>query len=358
MVLAILIVIGCAFLWNISKSACTCNEKRKNETLFGRRDQDVTHSLADGWDKQNVTIWNKGVRAKLPIPHTQERSFKKRPLMIFPLLKELGAGWRNMQTTPLLQKRAIGSRSLVVDVGLDGGGEYFQAIENGFEVVGFEPNPISFPALAQKCMTLTTSKCSVLTNLSSVSLPLNRTPGVSYLIHAAAGAVNGELELFVAGPESTFQPRPGAKNDKTKWKKVPVVRVDDFIQEDVYIFKIDAQGFDPLVLRGAAKLFRDHVVRTLIFEVEPLAMTRNKITMTETMEMVQKFGMLCFNERTDQSPQCEFMGDTVEQFEKLYFSERNVNVNAGGMYADCWEDFVCINIEKPYTGAKLSVLPR
>ena len=175
-------------------------------------------------------------------------------------------------TPPLLNRRAHGARSLIVDVGLDAGEEFFFAIENGFEVIGFEPNPVAFPDRAKKCTALNTSICHVLEDLSSQSLPLNRTPGDSYLIHAAVGAVAGELELFTAGAGSSFQPNPGAKNEKSKWQKVPVVRIDDIIQEDVYLFKIDTQGFGVFVLQGAAKLFRDYIVRQLIFEVEPLAM--------------------------------------------------------------------------------------
>jgi hypothetical protein len=287
------------------------------------------------------------------VSYSNDRIPKKRPLMIFPLLKEMGAGWSNMQATPLLKKRAHGSRSLVVDVGLDQGGEFFLAIENGFEVVGFEPNPVSFPALAQRCTALNTSKCHVLEDLSSIPLPLIRAPGDSYLIHAAVGAAAGELDLFIQGPGSSFQPNPGARNDKSKWKKVPIVRIDDFIQEDVYLLKIDTQGFDPFVLQGAAKLFRDYVVRQLIFEVEPLAMSRNNITITETMEMVQDYGMVCFLERLGVGANCEFRGDTVEKFEELYFSEKNVKVEGDGLWAPCWEDFVCINIDKPWPGAEL-----
>ena len=45
----------------------------------------------------------------------------------------------------------------------------------------------------------------------------------------------------------------------------------------------------------------------------------------------------------------------MEQFEELYFSENNVRVEGNKMWAPCWEDFVCINIENPWTGAKLPV---
>jgi len=297
-----------------------------------------------------------------PASSKKGEGFKNRPLMIFPLLKELGSGWKNMEITPLLRgKEAFGTRSLVVDVGLDDGDEFFLAIENGFEVIGFEPNPASFSALAGKCAALRNAKCRALVDVSSLSLPLERAPGASYLIHAAAGAEAGELDFFLNGAGSTFNPPPSeseAKNNETKWTKVPVVRIDDYIQEDVYLFKTDTQGFDAFVLQGAAKLFRDHVVRQLIFEVDPLNMARNAVTITELMEMIQNYGMLCFTDRNDVTPECEFMGDTVEQFEKVYFSEQNANVDSDRFWAKCWEDFMCINIEKPYTGAELTVLPR
>ena len=46
-------------------------------------------------------------------------------------------------------------------------------------------------------------------------------------------------------------------------------------------------------------------------------MARNAVTITELMEMVQNY----VTDRNDVTPECEFMGDTVGQFEKVYFSE-------------------------------------
>ena len=56
---------------------------------------------------------------------------EKMPLQVFPLLKELGAGWGNGQTPPLLNRVAEGKRALIIDVGLDKGDEFFLAIKNG-----------------------------------------------------------------------------------------------------------------------------------------------------------------------------------------------------------------------------------
>jgi hypothetical protein len=43
-------------------------------------------------------------------------------------------------------------------------------------------------------------------------------------------------------------------------------------------------------------------------------MARNAVTITELMEMVQNY----VTDRNDVTPECEFMGDTVEQFEKVF----------------------------------------
>jgi FkbM family methyltransferase len=306
--------------------------------------------------RPDVTLDPKTVENKEPAAcHCEEKeqkAHKPRPLMVFPLLKELKAGWGNMQEPQLLLKKAEGTRSLVVDVGLDRGREFFKAIENGFEVVGFEPNPESFAGLAERCRALVTTECYVFEDVSTVQRPLQREPGASYLINAAVGAEPGEMELLLRGAASSFQAPKTAENAH-KWKMVPIVKIDDFIQENVYLFKIDTQGHDPLVITGASNLFKNHVVRQLIWEVEPLTMARNNVSLTDTMSMLQDYGMLCFNERSDATGRCGFWGDTVDQFEKQFFGPDNVDVNGPGLWADCWEDFLCINIEKSYPGMAL-----
>mmetsp|Transcript_8309 Transcript_8309/g.20797 ORF Transcript_8309/g.20797 Transcript_8309/m.20797 type:complete len:211 (-) Transcript_8309:639-1271(-) len=60
----------------------------------------------------------------------------KRPLFVFPLLKELRSGWSNMQLPPLLQRNATGTGALIVDIGLDAGVEFFTAIETALKLSG------------------------------------------------------------------------------------------------------------------------------------------------------------------------------------------------------------------------------
>ncbi|CAK9021585.1 C2H2-type domain-containing protein [Durusdinium trenchii] len=70
-------------------------------------------------------------------------------------------------------------------------------------------------------------------------------------------------------PVSLLRRHPNA----TLQTEVDVVTLDWYLQwEDfegeIFLLKIDAEGFDPLVLRGAKELLRKHRVRYLIFEVD------------------------------------------------------------------------------------------
>lgn len=267
----------------------------------------------------------------------------KHPLLVSPLLKELGCGWGNMQIPPVLFKNAKDSGALLVDIGLDDGNEFFFAVERGFECVGFEPNPVKFAVLAKKCNNIST--CEVRDAHSS--LPLVRQKGISYLINVALGRSVGEIEFFSRGAASTAV-IPVDMRGSSDILKVPVRRLDEFIQEDVYLLKIDAQGFDHFILEGARNLFMNNNVRQLIFEVEPLSMARNDIHISETIEYLNGLGLLCFTDRNDLNDKCKYFGNTVHGFEEIYFSGVNIPKDSSSLWAECWEDFICINTVKEW----------
>lgn len=267
-------------------------------------------------------------------------SFKKRPLKIFPLLKELGSGWKNKQVPPLIMRNATGTRSLVLDVGLHTGDEFFAAIDHGFEVVGFEPNPDTFPKLSAICQQK--PKCQVL-DLDTVTLPLQREKGHSYLVNAAVGKEPATLQLNIKADVSSLVQVKGLQGRKTS--QVKVVKMDDFIKEDVYLFKIDTQGYEKFVLEGSKDLFENHVVRQVILEVDPFTMAPNNITVDDVLDVLQENGMMCFQALTN-NPGCVYLGESVEGFMKVFNGEP-YNWN---MWGKCWEDVLCLNIDKVYEG--------
>lgn len=286
------------------------------------------------------------------------------PLQVFPLLKELHAGWQNMETPPLLNKNATGTRSLIVDLGLDGGKEFFVSMANGFEVVGLEPSPVTFPKLAKQCAAIPNDKCVVINDVHKIALPLSRAEGVSYLINAGAGEVDSEMVLHLNGPMSTFS---NFTKDSKHSQTVPIIRIDKLIQEDVYLLKIDVQGMEQSVLKGAENLFTNHVVRQLIFEVDSKLASSVGVVFLDLVRLVTRdYGMLCFTTRTD-FPGISSYGVHAELAEKFYEAELEncwssscvlkQHKRSGPVWWGKFDDFLCINPRKAWSGPVLPQLP-
>jgi len=254
-----------------------------------------------------------------------------------------------MEVPNLIKKNAQGTRSLVVDVGLDQGEEFFYAIQAGFEVVGFEANPGSFENLASKCSEIAT--CQVIENIDKVSLPLQRKPGMSYLIQSAVGKERGSVDFYPDGPTgSSAIPK---NVDAGRIIKVSVISLDEVIQEDVYLLKIDTQGFDYFVIQGAKNLFRDFTVRQVITEIDALLLGRNNVMPIDHMSLLHSYGMQCFTAKNDQTPDCKYYGESVNELSDMFLqgiSKATETHNA----APCWDDLVCINVAKVYLGEVVS----
>jgi FkbM family methyltransferase len=240
-----------------------------------------------------------------------------------------------------MNKNATGTRALVVDVGLFSGDEFFHSIDHGFEVVGLEPSPVTFPNLKKKCNERPT--CNVV-DLDNVSLPLQREAGQSYLINAAAGNKEAVMQLMLKGPATSLTAGTRMKGEKKV--DVRVVRLDDIVRDDIYILKVDTQGFDQYVIEGASELFKNHVVRQVIVEVDPFNMAFNNHTVHGFLELFQDNGMVCFQTHSDTHRHCEYFGESVEGFEKVF----DGTPQKWGRWGECFEDFLCLNIEKAYPG--------
>ena len=268
-----------------------------------------------------------------------------RPLMVSPLLKELGCGWGNMEVPGLIKKNAQGTRSLIIDIGLDAGEEFFHAVKMGFEVVGFEANPASFQKLVPKCRAIPT--CQVIENIDQVKLPLQREPGKSYLIQGAVGKGRGTVDFFPNGPTGTSAIPKHITTERII--QIPVISLDEVIQEDVYMLKIDTQGFDYFVLQGARNLFQSFTVRQVITEIDALLLGRNHVKPLDHMSLLHEYGMQCFTARNDEIPNCKYHGDSINELSDMFLQGISQETETH-IAAPCWDDLVCINVAKVYSG--------
>jgi FkbM family methyltransferase len=176
---------------------------------------------------------------------------------------------------------------VVVDVGVFEGFDFtVPAAKAGHTVYAFEPVPKKHPKIqknvadaGQTYRTVAVNDCAAEKRCSIIS---RGTEAVT-LIVAAAGAVTGIVQLA----ESPDIFAPGQPRDETgiygvddmlvlpnqtdaKYvMDVPQVRLDEVLDLDIWILKVDAQGFDGAVLRGAERLFAAERVSFVLFEMWP-----------------------------------------------------------------------------------------
>ena len=148
-----------------------------------------------------------------------------------------------------------GNLSRVIDVGANYGQwiTAFLQFSQSRRVDVFEPNPAAFEVLSSRLATL---DCAVLHNV-------------------ALGSCNTQMELNVMSSSDLSSLLPsskrleelyGAGSARTKTLSVGVRQLDDFIgdSDSVDLLKIDVQGFERQVLRGASETLK----RTRVILIE------------------------------------------------------------------------------------------
>ena len=169
---------------------------------------------------------------------------------------QLTRRWGNVVRQDL--HRLLGTASLVLDVGANEGQAALELAETfpHATVHSWEPNPAAFDRLTR-----------------------NVAANKRIVPHAGAiGSSEAVLPLTVTKNDvgSSFLPftEPGARGDWTEAEKtvdVPVQRLDAALQalkiSKADLLKIDTQGFDLEVLKGAGEMLTPDTIRGLLIEV-------------------------------------------------------------------------------------------
>ena len=140
---------------------------------------------------------------------------------------------------------ALRPGDLFVDVGANVGTYTVLAAEAGADCVTFEPVPSTFKQLSD-------------------NLVLNGLMGQVQAVNAAIGAEEGTIAFSVShGPTNHV----AIANETGEVAQVPVRRLDDCLERGPTLIKIDVEGYETLVLKGAAKTLADPDLLGVIMEV-------------------------------------------------------------------------------------------
>jgi FkbM family methyltransferase len=175
--------------------------------------------------------------------------------------------------------RLADAGALTVDVGANVG--YMTSILGlrcgpSGRVVAFEPHPLLHAELAA--------------NLSSWRL----APGFAQteLRRSAASDRSGIAELIVTpafqknvGLATLSPPHNAATAEVIE---VPTERLDDVFDEEIAVLKVDVEGHEPAVFRGASRMLEEHLIRTIVFE-------QTDDPPTPATDLLERFGYTVFS---------------------------------------------------------------
>lgn len=204
------------------------------------------------------------------------------------------------------------TNKVVIDVGVYWGDDFtVPAARAGHTVYAFEPTRDKHPRIRANveaagliAVDVNLTACAAAGKCGAVapSAPV-------MLFRAAAGERTRTASIVVTAnwqgerdPTGHFGGLDTLLNEETvKYspfsEEVPEVRVDEVFPPDldVYVFKIDAQGFDGVVLRGSEDLFASNRVSIVVIEFWPAEMARTSVSASETLEFLGRHNFLCFD---------------------------------------------------------------
>ena len=204
--------------------------------------------------------------------HGKDEKHIREKYQIRSLLRNFNCGAQNLEVPYFLTQNSKATSKepkVVVDIGLDNGGETIAAAQNNYLVMSFEPRISAITTVAAKLAEVKVEYTMVNLTEWKMKPPSLKTLVESnisvYLFNAAVGNKTGEIEIMIdeIGQGSSIVDKISDNSEKVT---VPIVRLDDFIFYDIYFLKIDTQGYEYFVLEGARNLFLRDQIKTLMME--------------------------------------------------------------------------------------------
>jgi FkbM family methyltransferase len=167
----------------------------------------------------------------------------------------------------------------VVDVGANVGYYSLMAARSGARAFAFEPSPYAAGRLRE------TVRANALEQVE--------------VLEAALGDEEGSAPIFISNDATKTSPSMVA-NDETSPKQIPVTTLDRFLGERnidrVDLLKIDVEGFEPNVIRGAAAALAAGRVRNILCEFNQHWLSRNQSSAAALFKLISSFGFVSATE--------------------------------------------------------------
>ena len=188
----------------------------------------------------------------------------------------------------------VPTKGLVVDVGANVGSCTMWLASRGYEVVSFEPKPIHI-AMVKASASLNANIGRRIT-LHGMGLSDKPASGVALVSESTNSGnswimLGGEPAAAAASSSSSSKAIGGIGASTVSTDTgIALGRLDDFCGEPIEIMKIDTQGFELHVLRGAARLLRQGVIRRIKLEFWPFGLRQHGSDPVQLLELLHTHG--------------------------------------------------------------------
>lgn len=185
------------------------------------------------------------------------------------------------------------SSFLCVDVGAKDSIEYIEPLASMCNVYAFEPNKLEFEKIKQKYQS------NNLKRLSLYCIGLSNRIGQCAFYSTIHPAMSSLLEVDIENYEKHF----GAYHKFPLWKRnitidstreINVSTLDEYFKNDTLIdyLKIDTQGSELLVLKGAEILLHNKCINVIKLEVSTVALYVNQTLFSDIDIFLRKRGFI------------------------------------------------------------------
>ena len=266
---------------------------------------------------------------------------------VWPILRDFKCSSANLETPRILTKAAEsdGSRSgVVVDIGLgQDAKETLDAVEAGFTVYSFEMNPNSILKIKQIVhLRNLSARVHFITYAQGPDgwakpqwdiAPKPRSGGGFAYIFLAG--LTDQLGAVSVNEDGNNIGSLGGKESRKKWEQglVPMLTLRRALPpwvKSILFVKIDTQGWELKVLKGAMDYLSNHRVQYVQFEFSPWLMKRQGTgDPQELLRLLPRLGAVCFDAMGEHNQQNVNRTSYPLVGDKSYYSNLNAGKNGG-----------------------------
>jgi FkbM family methyltransferase len=278
-----------------------------------------------------------------PVIAAPPRADASVPRKVFHFLKELGYGIGNMETPQVWDDIDEQRGLLVVDVGACDGSDWSipASVKRGHTVLAFEPMPSNVERFMQ---TARSQGVEAKTRRLEINAPPRNWPldgaGQIFLFQACVSNFSGTTLMYSENEMASVVPQDFYANaNERRSHEVQTVRLDSIIlNQDIHILKIDTQGNELAVLRGASRLLAENRINIIELEFWPQGMEAGGVRTLDVLDYLHQHGFICF----DYSRNRHIPPNRASDFEGFVASfDRQLGQGFGA-----WDELICFNHKK------------